>query len=126
VVWRGANPQTFRPVNASASPLRALFTKIARLSLLDEPFSALDAMTRHTVQDLAAGLLAGRTVVLITHDPAEAIRLADVAWILTRAGIAPCILPPTMPPRAPEAAATISAQAALLKRMRLLAAQGAG
>lgn len=90
--------------------------------LLDEPFSALDAMTRHTMQDLAARLLAGRTVVLITHDPAEAVRLADCAWILTRAGITPCTLPPDMPPRAPEAAATIAAQAALLQRMRLIPA----
>lgn len=90
--------------------------------LLDEPFSALDAMTRHTMQDLAARLLAGRTVVLITHDPAEAVRLADFAWVLTRAGITPCVLPPGMPPRAPEAAATIAAQAALLQRMRLISA----
>ena len=86
--------------------------------LLDEPFSALDAMTRHTMQDLAARLLAGRTVVLITHDPAEAIRLADFAWILTRAGITPCALPSSSPPRAPEATATIAAQASLLQRMR--------
>lgn len=90
--------------------------------LLDEPFSALDAMTRHTMQDLAARLLVGRTVVLITHDPAEAVRLADCAWVLTRAGITPCTLPPDMPPRAPEAAATIAAQAALLQRMRLMPA----
>jgi putative hydroxymethylpyrimidine transport system ATP-binding protein len=120
-----------KPANLSAGQrqrvalARTLYEDRA-VVLLDEPFSALDAMTRHTVQDLAAGLLAGRTVVLITHDPAEAIRLADVAWILTRAGITPCTLPPTMPPRAPEAAATISAQAALLKRMRLLAAPVAG
>ncbi|TDE40034.1 ABC transporter ATP-binding protein [Antarcticimicrobium sediminis] len=87
--------------------------------LLDEPFSALDAMTRHTMQDLAAGLLSGRTVVLITHDPAEAIRLADSAWIVTRTGVDPCPLPPTAPPRAPEAATTLTAQAALLQRMRL-------
>jgi putative hydroxymethylpyrimidine transport system ATP-binding protein len=93
--------------------------------LLDEPFSALDAMTRHTMQDLAARLLAGRTVVLITHDPAEAIRLADIAWIITRAGIEPCTLPPTAPPRAPEATDTLTAQAALLHRMRLLVALGA-
>ncbi len=86
--------------------------------LLDEPFSALDVLTRHVMQDMAARLLYGRTVVLITHDPAEAIRLADRAWIVSRRGIAPCGLPDDAPPRAPEAAATLSAQAALLQRMR--------
>jgi putative hydroxymethylpyrimidine transport system ATP-binding protein len=43
--------------------------------LLDEPFSALDVRTRTQMQDLAAELLAGRTVLLVTHDPAEAVRL---------------------------------------------------
>lgn len=120
-----------KPANLSAGQCqrialaRTLYEDRA-IILLDEPFSALDAMTRHTMQDLAARLLAGRTVVLITHDPAEAIRLADYAWILTRAGITHCTLPPTTPPRAPEDAATISAQAALLQRMRLIAAPVAG
>ena len=43
--------------------------------LMDEPFSALDAITRHRLQDLAAELLAGRTVLLVTHNPLEALRL---------------------------------------------------
>ena len=43
--------------------------------LMDEPFSALDAITRMRLQELAAGLLAGRTVLLVTHDPLEALRL---------------------------------------------------
>ena len=42
---------------------------------MDEPFSALDAITRHRLQALAAALLAGRTVLLVTHDPLEALRL---------------------------------------------------
>ncbi|WP_050527571.1 ATP-binding cassette domain-containing protein [Pseudorhodobacter aquimaris] len=93
--------------------------------LLDEPFSALDVMTRVATQDLAARLLAGRTVVLITHDPAEAIRLADVAWIATRAGILPCPLPAARPPRPPEAVSTLSSQAALFQRLRLISETGA-
>lgn len=43
--------------------------------LMDEPFSALDALTRLRLQDLAGRLLAGRTVLLVTHDPIEAVRL---------------------------------------------------
>lgn len=44
---------------------------------LDEPFSALDPETRAGMQDLARGLLAGRPVLMVTHDPAEALRLGD-------------------------------------------------
>ncbi|EFL79776.1 ABC transporter ATP-binding protein [Actinobacillus pleuropneumoniae] len=41
----------------------------ADLILMDEPFSALDAVTRLQLQQLAAQLLADKTVLLITHDP---------------------------------------------------------
>ncbi len=87
--------------------------------LLDEPFSALDVVTRHQMQGLAARLLAGRTVVLITHDPAEALRLADHAWIVARGGISPCALPSALPPRRIDAPETLAAQADLLRRMGL-------
>ena len=43
--------------------------------LMDEPFSALDAITRHRLQALAGELLQGKTVLLVTHDPLEALRL---------------------------------------------------
>lgn len=87
--------------------------------LLDEPFSALDAPTRLQMQDLATRLLTGRTVVLITHDPAEAARLADQAWIVCPRGLAPCPLPKTPTPRPVEATATLNAQAELLRRLSL-------
>ncbi|MGI8428350.1 MAG: ABC transporter ATP-binding protein [Solirubrobacteraceae bacterium] len=46
---------------------------------LDEPFAALDAITRHEMQGWLAQVLASepRTVVLVTHDVEEAVRLAD-------------------------------------------------
>lgn len=53
------------------------------LVLMDEPFSALDAITRAAMQDLASEMLAHRSVLLVTHDPAEACRLADRIFILT-------------------------------------------
>ena len=43
--------------------------------LMDEPFSALDAITRAQLQQLAFELLGERTVVMVTHDPFEALRL---------------------------------------------------
>ncbi|MGF1725377.1 ABC transporter ATP-binding protein [Photobacterium nomapromontoriensis] len=50
--------------------------------LMDEPFSALDAVTRYRLQNLACELLADKTVVLITHDPQEALRLAHQLYIM--------------------------------------------
>lgn len=50
--------------------------------LMDEPFSALDAVTRHKLQNLSAQLLKNKTVVLITHDPQEALRLGEQIYIM--------------------------------------------
>ena len=50
--------------------------------LMDEPFSALDALTRMKLQDLAAGMTRGRTVLLVTHDPMEALRMGDRVMVL--------------------------------------------
>src|SRR5262249_38930787 len=53
--------------------------------LLDEPFSALDALTRATLQDELARIWLERrkTVVMITNDVEEAILLADRIYPLT-------------------------------------------
>lgn len=50
--------------------------------LMDEPFSALDAISRHQLQTLTYELLKEKTVLLVTHDPLEALRLGDVIYIL--------------------------------------------
>ena len=51
--------------------------------LMDEPFSAIDAITRLRLQELAADLLRDRTVLLVTHDPLEALRLGDRIHVLS-------------------------------------------
>ncbi len=86
--------------------------------LLDEPFSALDARTRAQVQDLTARLLTGRTVLMVTHDPAEAARLSDVILILGERGLSVATAPPGPPPRAVDDAETLRAQGALLAELR--------
>lgn len=50
--------------------------------LMDEPFSALDAITRYKLQELAANLLKNKTVLFITHDIHEALRLAHEIIIM--------------------------------------------
>ncbi|WP_110709020.1 ABC transporter ATP-binding protein [Salinicola sp. CR57] len=60
---------------------RTLFED-ASVVLMDEPFSAVDAITRLELHDLASRLLDGRTVIMVTHDPLEALRLADRILIL--------------------------------------------
>ena len=71
--------------------------------LMDEPFSALDAITRIEIGDLAARCLVGRTVLLITHDPLEALRLGHRIVVLSGrpAQLTEPIRPRGRPPRDP-------------------------
>jgi putative hydroxymethylpyrimidine transport system ATP-binding protein len=57
------------------------------LVLLDEPFSALDTRTRREMQELAFRLLQDKTVLLVTHDAAEALRLAQTLLVMTESGL---------------------------------------
>lgn len=87
------------------------------LVLLDEPLSALDAKLRTMMQDLAADLLAGATVLLVTHDPAEAARLADHLYLLDGRGLARLDAPDTPVPRPPTAPEVLACQSALLSAL---------
>ena len=60
---------------------RVLMQK-ADLVLLDEPFSALDAISRYELQNLAYELLKDKSVLLVTHDPQEALRLSQRIFVL--------------------------------------------
>jgi len=93
--------------------------------LMDEPFSALDAITRHRLQELAATLLADRTVLLVTHDPFEALRLGHRIHVMSGhpAGLDEALVPAGRPPRAPGDPTVQRAHAELL--IRLAAAEEA-
>ena len=56
-----------------------------KILLMDEPFSALDALTRGTLQEEARRICreTGQTVYMITHDVDEAIYLADRIVLMT-------------------------------------------
>jgi nitrate/nitrite transport system ATP-binding protein len=66
-----------------------------KVLLMDEPFSALDALTRANLQDLLLRIWSERrtTVILITNDVDEAILLADRIYPMT-AGPAAVLGPP--------------------------------
>ena len=88
------------------------------IALLDEPFSALDASTRADMQELSAQMLQGKTVLIVTHDPAEAVRLGHQIVVLTAAGASLWPPPDTPPVRDQYAPETIAYQAALLAHLR--------
>ena len=54
--------------------------------LMDEPFGALDAQTKATMQSelLSLWQQAGSTVVFVTHDLEEAVFLSDLVIVLSR------------------------------------------
>ena len=92
--------------------------------LLDEPFGALDALTRAQLQDSLAELHAelGNTVIMVTHDVDEAVLLSDRVVCLTNGPAATIgeIIPVSLPrPRdrlaLAEDPAYIHARAAVLR-----------
>ena len=87
--------------------------------LMDEPFSALDTITRTTIQTLAAELLAQHTVLLITHDPMEACRLSHRLLVLSQypAGIDDSHHIKGLPPRSPDDPDLLKSQAELLQQL---------
>ncbi len=91
------------------------------LVLLDEPFSALDAGTRADMQELAAEVLRGCTVLLVTHDPAEATRLADQMIVMTAQAARVWPLPDTPALRAIDDPHSFECQNRLLAHLRTAA-----
>ena len=59
----------------------------ANLILMDEPFAALDAFTRASMQAEVLKLQAGKTIIFITHNVDEALYLADEIILLEKGGM---------------------------------------
>ncbi|SDR42993.1 NitT/TauT family transport system ATP-binding protein [Rhizobiales bacterium GAS113] len=57
-----------------------------RIILMDEPFSALDVMTRHRMRAEIVDIWrkTGKTIVFVTHEVEEALELADRIVVLSR------------------------------------------
>jgi len=86
--------------------------------LLDEPFSALDARVRAEMQELAAQHLQGKTILLVTHDPAEAARLGESILVLSMNGIKDVCPPEGGIIRAYDEHTVLACQGQLLRLLR--------
>jgi sulfonate transport system ATP-binding protein len=83
-------PATLSGGEAQRVALARALTRDPSVLLLDEPFGALDALTRLKMQSLVSGLWRERgfAVVLVTHDVEEAVLLADRIAVLDRGIVA--------------------------------------
>jgi sulfonate transport system ATP-binding protein len=86
----GAWPLTLSGGEAQRASLARALVREPALLLLDEPFSALDALTRITVHQLVLQLWTAHrpAVLLVTHDVDEALALADRVLVLSEGRIA--------------------------------------
>ncbi|MFE9425574.1 ABC transporter ATP-binding protein [Kitasatospora sp. NPDC006697] len=77
-------PGTLSGGEAQRAALARALVRKPELLLLDEPFAALDALTRLRMQDLVGELCRRHrpAVLLVTHDVDEAVRLADRVAVL--------------------------------------------
>ena len=85
--FENALPHTLSGGQRQRVALARTLSEDTPVVLMDEPFSAVDAITRHSLQDMAHHLLQNKTVFMVTHDPLESLRLADRVLILQTGGV---------------------------------------
>lgn len=99
--WRHQSPSQLSGGQQSRVAIaRALITEPALL-LMDEPFAALDAMTREELQDELLQLCRTRrtSVLFVTHDMSEAVYLADQIAVMAQGRVVGQMAVPLERPR---------------------------
>ena len=112
-------PLTLSGGEAQRAALARALVRQPELMLLDEPFAALDALTRRKVHRLVAALCAEHqpAVLLVTHDVDEAVMLADRVLILERGRLAYEAVVDLPRPRDSDSARFAELRRALLSRL---------
>ena len=115
--------QLYGGMRQRAALLRTLLTG-KEVLLLDEPFGALDAITRLQLQMTLIDIWQDmrKTILFVTHDVEEALLLSDEILVLTeRPGRLRARLPVTLPrPRTPEMLSSPELMALKARLMQLL------
>lgn len=120
------NSMTLRPSELSGGMrqrvalARTLFESRS-IVLMDEPFAALDTINRIKLQELAATLLVNCTVLLVTHDPLEALRLGHHIYVMAGQPVTLIELKGLTgnPPRRLDDQTLLHRQAELLKQLSI-------
>jgi ABC-type nitrate/sulfonate/bicarbonate transport system ATPase subunit len=117
----GSGGQLPRELSGGMAQRVALARALARspeVLLLDEPFGAVDALTRAVLQSLLLALQSSTraTVLLVTHDVEEALRVARRTVVLggRPARVVLDLRLPGAPPRPPDASGLAQIRLALL------------
>ncbi|MFG1705853.1 ABC transporter ATP-binding protein [Nonomuraea sp. M3C6] len=115
----GAWPLTLSGGEAQRVSLARALVREPGLLLLDEPFSALDALTRIAVHQLVLDLWARHRpgILLVTHDVDEALLLADRVLVLDEGRVAHESAVPLARPRHRDHSDLVTLRAELLRRL---------
>lgn len=117
--YENAWPGTLSGGQAQRVSLARALVHEPRLLLLDEPFSALDALTRISMHRLVLSLWERHrpAVLLVTHDVDEALALADRVLVLRNGRMAHESLVPLERPRNRDSADIVALRARLLTEL---------
>jgi len=99
----GQLPETLSGGQRQRVALARILMMDRPIILMDEPFSALDTVNRLYLQTLSANRLKNHTVLLVTHDPQEAVRLGESLYLLDDGEIEQLSCPQTPIPRPVDA-----------------------
>lgn len=85
----GRRPSALSGGQQSRAALARILLTNRPLVLMDEPFSALGPALKDEMLDLVAELLSDATILMVTHDPEDALRVADQTILVADGTVSP-------------------------------------